>query len=146
MRKTVLISILLLLLISACKKNEFSTTPSLKFKSVNTTQLRNQELIQFNLSFTDAEGDLTDSIFVQEVVPDCPNSNSAGLFPLPAFPTGKDQKGDITVTFGYNSSGYTSVSPQCPPKNDTAVFRFALKDKAQHVSDTVSSPVIIIYN
>ena len=116
MRYTILFSIFLLLLFAGCKKNKFSTTPSLKFKSVNTTQLHNQELIKFTLSFTDAEGDLTDSIFVQEVVPDCANSNIAGLFPLPVFPTSKDQKGDITVTFGYNFSGYTSVSPQCPPK------------------------------
>jgi hypothetical protein len=146
MRYTILFSIFLLLLFVGCKKNKFSTTPSLKFESVNTTQLHNQQLIRFDLSFTDAEGDLTDSIFVQEVVPNCAASNIEGLFPLPVFPTTKDQKGGITVTFGYNSSGYTSVSPQCPPENDTAVFRFALKDKAQHVSDTVSSPVIIIYN
>ena len=38
------------------------------------------------------------------------------------------------------------MPPQCPPQNDTAVFRFALKDDADHVSDTVSSPTIIIYN
>jgi len=146
MRYTILFSIFLLLLTVGCKKSKFSTTPSLKFKSVNTTQLRTQELITFTLSFTDAEGDLTDSIFVQEVVPNCPNSNIEGLFPIPVFPSSKDQKGDIKVTFGYNASGYSSVSPKCPPNNDTAVFRFALKDEAQHVSDTVSSPVVIIYN
>ncbi|MEP6952359.1 MAG: hypothetical protein ABI863_23910 [Ginsengibacter sp.] len=146
MRYTILFSIFLLLQFVGCKKNKFSTTPSLKFESVNTTQLHNQQLIRFSLSFTDAEGDLTDSIFVQEIVPNCAGSNIEGLFPLPGFPTTKDQKGGITITFGYNASGYTSVSPQCPPENDTAVFRFALKDKAQHVSDTVSSPVIIIYN
>lgn len=146
MRYAILFSIFLLFLSVSCKKSKFSTTPTLKFKSVNTTQLHNQGLITFTLSFTDAEGDLTDSIFVQEVDPTCANSNIEGLFPLPLFPTSKDQKGDLSVTFGYNVSGYTSVSPQCPPQNDTATFRFALKDKAQHVSDTVSSPVIIIYN
>ena len=91
------------------------------------------------MSFTDAEGDLTDSIFVQEVVPDCANSNRDALYPLPAFPTTKNQKGDINVTFGYND-----VSPQCQ-KNDTAVFRFVLRDKAHHASDTVSSPPVILY-
>jgi hypothetical protein len=146
MRYTIIFSILLFILVTGCKKNKFSSTPSLKFKSVNTTELRNQQLVEFTMTFTDAEGDLTDSIFVQEVVPGCANSNIQGLFPLPAFPTSKDQKGDIKVTFGYNVNGYTSVSPQCPPQNDTATFRFALKDQAQHVSDTVSSPVIIIYN
>ena len=146
MRYTILFSIILFLLCVGCNKDKFQTTPSLKFVKTNTTQLQNQQLIEFTLSFTDAEGDLTDSIFVQEIVPGCPGSNLQGLFPLPLFPTSKNQKGDIKITFGYNVNGYTSVSPQCPPLNDTATFRFALKDKAQHVSDTVSSPVIIIYN
>ena len=111
---------------------------------MNTTQLHNQQLIQFTLSFTDAEGDLTDSIYVQEVVPRCSNSNFDQLYPLPPFPTTKNQKGDINVTFGYNVTGYSSISPKCQA-NDTAVFRFVLKDKAQHASDTVSSPPIILY-
>ena len=144
MRYTILFSIFLLLLFAGCKKSKFSTTPSLKFKSVNTTRLHNQQLIKFSLSFTDAQGDLTDSIYVQEVVPGCDNSNFGALFPLPGFPTSKDQKGDLDVTFGYNVSGYTGISPKCQ-KNDTAVFRFVLRDKALNASDTVSSPLIILF-
>jgi len=144
MRYPILFSILLLVLSTSCNKDKFSTTPSLKFKSVNTTQLHNQELLRFTLSFTDKEGDLTDSIFVQEIVPKCSNSNFDGLFALPAFPTTKDQKGDINVTFGYNVSGYSSISPKCQ-KNDTAVFRFVLRDNAHNASDTVSSPPVILY-
>ena len=64
MRYTVLFSILILFTTS-CTKDKFSSTPSLKFKSVNTTELHNQQLLTFTLSFTDAEGDLTDSVFVQ---------------------------------------------------------------------------------
>ena len=142
MRYTILFSIILFLLCTGCKKDKFETTPSLKFVKTNTTQLFRGGSISFTLAFTDAEGDLTDNIFVQEVVPNCPaDSFHSGLLKLPAFPTSKNQKGDIIVSLEYND-----FPPQCPPKNDTAIFRFALKDKAQHVSDTVSSPVIIIYN
>lgn len=144
MRYTILFSILLLLSTS-CNKSKFSNTPSLKFKSVNTTQLHNQQLLSFTLSFTDADGDLTDSIFVQKIVPGCSNSNFKQLYPLPAFPSAKDQQGDIIVTFGYNVSGYSDVLANQCQKNDTAVFRFALRDKAKNVSDTVSSPQIIFY-
>lgn len=143
MRYTLLIAISLLIL-GSCTKNKFSSTPSLKFKSVNSPDLFNQGVITFTMHFTDAEGDLTDSIFMQEVVANCPASNLAEGFPLPTFPTSKDQQGDITVSLGYNRSDYLSISPQCQ-ENDTAVFRFALRDKALHVSDTVSSPVIIIH-
>jgi hypothetical protein len=60
---------------------------------------------------------------------------------LPPFPSGKNQTGDILVTFSYND-----VSPKCFPRNDTAIFKFVLKDMAQNISDTVSSPPIIIVN
>ncbi|KAA9040730.1 hypothetical protein FW778_01430 [Ginsengibacter hankyongi] len=148
MRYTLLFSILLIIT-SSCTKTKFSSTPSLKFKSVNTTQLPQHALLQFTLSFTDAEGDFSDSgnIFVQKISANCPNSNGDETYVLPVFPTTKDQKGEISVTLGNNAgSSYRDISPQCPPQNDTTVFRFVLKDDAGHISDTASSPTIIIYN
>ena len=148
MRYTLLFSILVLI-ISSCSKNKFSSTHSLKFKSVNTTQLHSQELITFTLSFTDAEGDFSDTstLYVQRVVPNCVNSNGDQFLALPSFPTSKNQKADINITLGNKASSiYHDISPQCPPQNDTATFRFVLKDNANHLSDTASSPTIIIYN
>ena len=67
MRYTLLFFILIFVTLS-CSKNKFSSTPSLKFESVNTTQLHPQEVLNFKLSFTDAEGDFSDSgsIFIQK--------------------------------------------------------------------------------
>lgn len=142
MRYPILISIFLITFFSSCKKDKFSSTPSLKFESVNTKELRQQETIRFTLSFTDAEGDLSDTLFITEEVPGCVSSGFVGApYALPAFPAGKNQKGDILVTFTYND-----VSPKCFPRNDTAVFKFVLKDKAQNVSDTAISPQIVIVN
>ncbi len=142
MRYAVLFSIFLFVFLSACKKDKFSTTPTLKFKSVNTTILQQGGNILFTLSFTDAEGDLSDSLFISKIEPNCVNSNfSNAKYPLPPFPSGKNQSGDILITFSYND-----VSPKCFPRNDTAIFKFLLKDKAQNKSDTISSPPIIIVN
>jgi hypothetical protein len=138
MRYTLLISILILFFMS-CSKDKFSSTPSLKFESVNTTGLHNQESIRFTLSFTDAEGDISDSIYVQKIASNCSASNDFALFPVPTFPSAKNQKGTIDVTLNY-----TDIEPKCQA-NDTTIFRFALKDLANHVSDTVSSPTIILY-
>jgi hypothetical protein len=138
MRYTLLFSILLLL-VTSCSKDKFSSTPSLKFESVNTTGLHNQESLRFTLSFTDAEGDIMDSIYVQKLTANCTNSNNDALFAIPSFPSTKNQKGTINVTLNYND-----ISPKCQ-ENDTTVFRFALRDLAHHVSDTVSSPTIILY-
>jgi hypothetical protein len=145
MRYTLLFFVLILVTWS-CSKNKFSSTPSLKFKSVNTTELHPQGVLNFALSFTDAEGDFSDSgsIYVefnQRMLPGCSIANNPATFSLPVFPVTKDQKGTINVSLNYGD-----ITPQCSPLNDTTVFRFVLKDDAGHVSDTASSPTIIIYN
>jgi len=142
MRKTLLFSILILSM-GACNKDKYTTAPQLKFESVNTTILgRNQELI-FTLSFTDAEGDIQNTLTVLKVVKRCPANADSGFsqpYTVPNFPSGKNQAGELIVTFNYND-----VSPKCFPKNDTALFKFVLADKANHLSDTaVSKPIIIL--
>ena len=146
MRYSILFSILILFLAS-CTKNKFNTIPSLTFKSVNTSVLVNHQTIVFSLSFTDAEGDLSDSLYVEKKVLNCSNGSFKTKYPLPAFPTTKNQEGVIDVTFGYNV--FTNPppvdigSPQCQ-KNDTVIFKFVLKDKAQHKSDTAFSGKVVI--
>ena len=145
MRYTVLFSILLLAILSGCQKDKYKTTPSLTFKSVSSTQVPKGSVVQFTLTFTDAEGDVSGSVFIQKDEPTCTLSSFTETDSIPSFPSTKNQKGDIVLTFGNNSgTAIEDISPQCQ-RNDTAVFRFAIKDKANHVSDTVSSPPIIIY-
>jgi hypothetical protein len=138
MRYTVLFSIFLFAILSGCGKDKFESAPSLKFKSVNTNVLGNDQRIQFTLSFTDAEGDISDSLYIEKFEPTCIGSRVDDDYVIPEFPTSKNVEGDFLVTFDYSY-----ISPKCS-RNDTAVFRFAIKDKAGHTSDTVSSPPIII--
>lgn len=144
MRYTILFSIFLAALLTGCSKEKYGTTPTLKFKSVNTTKLHSGQLLVFTLSFTDAEGDLSGSIYAETIVPNCKDSEFGQSFPVPVFPTSKNDKGDLTVTFRYNGSdpSYYNIPPKCQ-MNDTTVFRFALTDKANHTSDTISSPPIV---
>jgi hypothetical protein len=116
----------------------------LKYEKVNTKVLANGQILRFTLSFTDAEGDLQDSLFIQKITPNCALSTFIDRYPIPGFPTTKNQKGEIEVSYGYNVSNYPFIqTPQCA-KNDTCYFRFVLKDKAQNVSDTISSEMIVI--
>ncbi|HUS03314.1 MAG TPA: hypothetical protein VMY77_16355 [Chitinophagaceae bacterium] len=141
MRYTIIISILALL-IYGCKKDKYTTVPQLKYKSVNTKQLHRGETLVFTLSFTDKEGDLTDKLIFQKVVKNCSRSNFIDSSnAVPTFPSGKNQAGELLVTLTYND-----VNPQCSPRNDTAIFKFLLRDKALNKSDTAVSDQIIIYN
>jgi hypothetical protein len=145
MRNTFLFSIFILLLTS-CGKDKFNTTPSLKYKSVNKTTFgRFDGELVFTLSFTDAEGDLDGMLTVVKQVQPCIDGTDYSFtapYSVPEFPSGKNQKGDFLVTFGYND-----ITPRCSNRNDTAIFKFVLQDKALHVSDTaVSEPIILIKN
>jgi hypothetical protein len=143
MRYPIILSIFIFLL-AGCNKDKFATVPQLKYEGVNTKILRSGEVITFTLSFTDAEGDLTDSMYVEQFEPRCVNSRLKRMYKIPVFPTTKNQQGEILVTFGYNVNGAIPLrTPQCN-RNDTATFRFVLKDLAQNKSDTVSSDPIII--
>ena len=144
MRYTFIFSILLLLTLAACTKNKFNTVPSLKYKSANTKTLHNGETLKLTLSFTDAEGDVIDTILIREFVRACAANPKGGFIDssntLPTFPTGKNQKGDIIISYPYSS-----INPRCN-RNDTAVFKFVLRDNANHFSDTaVSDPIVIIF-
>jgi hypothetical protein len=136
MRYTALISIVALLFFLGCKKN-YSSTPSLSYKSENTTVLSSGQTIQFKLSYTDNEGDL-DSILVQKIEPKCATSSFTQWYPTPrSLPSGT-KKGDFLITFAY-----TEIPPKCA-RNDTATFQFTLLDKEKHLSETVVSPTIVI--
>jgi len=145
MRYTVLISILIIIL-AGCNKNKYTTTPQLKYKSVNTKTLASGQLLTFTLSFTDAEGDLLadSSLYVEKFEPKCVNSRFKQYYRIPTFPTGKNQSGDITVTYGYNVSGYPPILPPQCSRNDTCFFKFVLRDAAKNKSDTAVSETIVI--
>lgn len=142
MRYTVLF-LLFISILCGCKKDKYTSAPQLKYKSSNTKVLHQGETLQMTLLFTDAEGDLTDKIIIQKIVAPCRTANGSFIDStnyLPSFPTGKNQSGDILITYSYSD-----LNPQCA-KNDTAIFKFVLRDKAQHSSDTaVSPPIVIIY-
>ena len=144
MRNTILIAVICLA-ICGCTKNKFSTIPQLKYKSVNTNELSNGQIIQFKLSYSDAEGDLQDSIYVEKYGTNCPDSRFKQYYNMPNFPVVKNSEGEILVSYGYGVPNYPLIqSPQCPGKNDTCYFRFMIQDKAKNKSDTVNSETIVI--
>lgn len=134
----------MLLFLFSCNKDKYTTIPQLKYKSANKKVFKSGDIITFTLSFTDAEGDLQDSLYVEKFEPKCVNSRFKQLYKIPSFPTSKNQTGEITITYGYNVSSYPPIlGPQCN-RNDTCIFKFVLKDKAKNKSDTATSETIVL--
>jgi hypothetical protein len=132
----------------ACKKDTYTTKPQISIKSVSRTTLNPGDVIVFQINFTDAEGDIQDTLWVQKVSRTCPTTAGAQFTSknkVPEFTPISNLKGILEIGYAYNSNagGYSPISG-CSNKNDTTYFKFWLKDKANNISDTISSENIVL--
>ncbi|MEP7318120.1 MAG: hypothetical protein ABI921_05255 [Panacibacter sp.] len=150
MNTKILIAALTTLCLAACSKDKFNTKPTLEFKSTNSTVFQKGQLMEFVLRYTDKEGDIQNSLYLEEVTKvDCSGNNFNTTYPVPtSLPLKNNSEGDIVVNYIYATNSPTGVPPTYPgagcQKNDTCYFRFALTDKANNTSDTVTSPQIVL--
>ncbi|HEY2721574.1 MAG TPA: hypothetical protein VGI82_07605 [Chitinophagaceae bacterium] len=139
----------LLLLIVSCTKDNFTTKPQLKIKSVNSTEISGDETLEFIIRLTDKEGDFTSYFGIETNTPNCPASNflDSTLFQIPdQFISSKNTDGDIVLDLakGIRHSNLCP-GPGSTFLTDTTVYSFWTKDKAGNVSDTIRSQPIIIH-
>ncbi|TAF53537.1 MAG: hypothetical protein EAZ62_04415 [Sphingobacteriia bacterium] len=131
-----------------CTKSNFTTKPKLEFGSASSTVLTQGQIITFTLDFTDKEGDIQDSLWVQKISRTCPTTPGVQFVSknaIPNFTATPNLKGKMEIRFVYNAnvSGIQSIVG-CTNRNDTSIFKFWMKDRAQNRSDTVSSPEIVL--
>lgn len=132
-----------LLLLMGCGKDKVGDKPELKLEKISSTQVPINSLLRFTFSFSSAIA--ADSIYVEKIVPDCTDTEFEDVFNVPEYPSSVN-KGEVEVTFVNGvADGYIGLlSPQCG-QNDTAVFRFVLRDIKGNVSDTLTTQPIVIY-
>lgn len=133
----------------ACSKDTYTTKPQLTFKSVNKYNINRGDLMIFNIEFRDKEGDVSDTLYIQNKTLNCPASDypAPASYKIPEFPSSTNIKGELQVTFenGTNNTGNVIYSGNRCFKPDTTYFYFWMKDKANNVSDTIRTdkPMII---
>ncbi len=148
MKTKILILFAIPVLFYACKKDTYTTKPQLSVKSISGTTLGAGSLLLFQIEFTDKEGDVQDTLWVQKISRTCPGSGGAQFtspYKVPNFTPTANLKGIFEIGYGYNANiqGYQTITG-CGFKNDTAYFRFWLKDKAKNVSDTLVTQNIVL--
>jgi len=143
MRNTILIGLVCLCFLG-CSKENYSSTPSLKYKSVNIKTVSPGQIVKFTLAFTDLEGDL-DSIYIQKINARCPKSGNPLHYPMgPQIEKLNSKSDDLIISFAYRVDGAVLIEePKCD-YNDTCYYQFSLLDKLKHRSDTVRSETIVI--
>jgi hypothetical protein len=133
------------MLFLACGKDSFNTKPSLEFLSTGSRDLRQGDLLQINLLVRDKEGDLNDTLFMEASTRLCPANKVLLKYQMPEIPPKNNFEGKINVIFLVNVLGdYPIWNLNLCSGPDSVNFRFWIKDKAQNVSDTVSTPEPII--
>ncbi|HJV20716.1 MAG TPA: hypothetical protein VJ552_12610 [Sediminibacterium sp.] len=148
MRTKILILLTFAAFFYACKKSSYTTRPQISFNNVNSTVLYQGNIVTFQLNFTDKEGDIQDTLWVEKVSRTCPSTPGVQFISknkVPDFTANSNLDGKLEISFVYNANvpGLSSIIG-CSNKNDTSYFRFWLKDKAQNRSDTIASPDIIL--
>ena len=147
-----IVAIAVYVLVAACSKDKYTTTPQLDLKSVNGSSFAAHSLITFKFNVTDKEGDILDTMWVQKISIICPDSNTEKPVPylLPDFTTTKHLKVELDVTYAYGAGNDTyapidrALCASNLQRNDSLYFRFWLKDNAGNVSDTVTSPTVTL--
>jgi hypothetical protein len=132
----------------SCSKDKFTTKPQLRLKKVGSNTVPRGGLISFVIEFTDKEGDLTDSIWIESRTTRCVQSNRVLTYAVPAFPTNANVKGEFEINFvnGQFLPGFVALPGPACGQPDTTTFFFWIRDKAQNISDTIrtNEPIIIL--
>lgn len=139
-----------LFFVVACSKDKVETKPFIKVKSLSSTDIPLNGDLTIELEFTDKEGDLQ-SIFVQKirvnkrVVPTIRDTFSLNIADFP-----KKQDGNLDIHLYYQNQLLSAQAPPTSPnfpsgfESDSLIIRLALKDKANNVSDTISTEQVIV--
>lgn len=147
----ILVVILCVAVFVACSKDKAETRPSLKVRSTNGDIIPAQGVLLVEFDFTDKEGDVNNSLFVQKIRTNkITTATIRDTFSLlvPEFP--KNTKGIIQAELKHADHLASAITPPRDPitnknQHDTLMLRFVLRDRAGNVSDTVAiGPVVVL--
>ena len=137
-------------LLLTCGKDNFTTTPQLKYKSASAKTISGNQTLTIKLDLTDKEGDFSPLLGMKKTVAGCPTSDfmDTVTFSIPnEFIKTKGLRGEVDVILDRIKRGSNSCFlPGGGIRPDTTVFSFWTRDKAGHVSDTTRTETIIILN
>ena len=146
-----LLSIFIIIAV-ACNKDKFLTKPTIKIKSLNTEFVPLNGSLIITLECTDKEGDVQDSVIIikrrlnRRVVP---TLRDTLRYKFPDFPN--TPRTEVKATLDYQTI-LSAINPpiipgSSPPQKelDTLILKMAVRDRAGHISDTITSKQIIVF-
>jgi hypothetical protein len=146
MTAKILIAVTFCVLVFGCKKNDNKGKFGLKLLDVNGTTFNDKGTIIFNFEINHpATETINDKLFIRRKFFTCPNSNSLDSVDVPEYISTADLPINYELKFEFNGkSGVFSRLCSNGAKTDSLFFTFWLKDKFGNLTDSVTSPKIIL--
>ncbi|MEO5685087.1 MAG: hypothetical protein ABIQ88_20755 [Chitinophagaceae bacterium] len=150
MKKLLIVGFVLIML-AACNKDKYQTKPQISIKSTSTSVVGVNGGITITLSFTDKEGDISDTLYLKKIRLNktvVPTIRDSIKYKIPDFPD--YSKGEIGVALDYQTVLSAISPPPIPgsvpsqPQPDTLLIKFWIRDKGGNVSDTVTTDKIVV--
>ncbi|TMI83212.1 MAG: hypothetical protein E6H10_08255 [Bacteroidetes bacterium] len=139
-----IVASLLVVVLCACHKDKFETTPTIRVKDINSTEVNAPDgILKITLEVTDREGDAGggDLTYIRvrtnsTPIPDPVNNDKADTAhaTVPSYP--KTDKVEMVLAIPY------SFLDEDPVRNDTMYFKLTLRDSQNHQSDTITTKSI----
>jgi len=140
-----IVAALLVVVLFACSKNKFETTPTIRVKDINSTEVHAPDgILKVTLEVTDKEGDVGggDLTYIRvrtniTPIPDPGVNDKADTAHaiVPSYP--KTDKVEMVLTIPY------SFLDEDPMRNDTMYFKLTIRDSQNHQSDTITTKSIV---
>jgi hypothetical protein len=144
--------IVIFISIISCKKDG---SISLKIQSISSNIVPTDGSLEVVLSFTANSGDVIDSIYMKKIrinqdsadVPASQRVRDSLFLIVPSYPG--SSKGQLMLDLDNTNFLASAANPPQvgnPPQNesDSLILRFAVKDNANHTSDTVTTGLIVV--
>ena len=134
---------LFFIVLIACEKDSNGPKIVFKLKSLNATTFKQGETVKFIFEFTPKTTE-KDTMFVARKFFTCSGTpNDTLKSPFPAFDN--NTKGELEYSFVYGSGGFfNGCLIGSTTKTDSLTYKFWIKDADGNVSDTITSPKIIL--
>ncbi len=137
------------LIVFSCKKNDNKGKLGLILKDVNSTTFKNNEVVIFNFEINHPVTEtVNDSLFIRRKFITCEYSNSLTAELVPQYTSTANIAANYELQFLLGSGGYQNI---CTPsatntneRTDSLYYTFWIKDKNGVLSDSVTSPKIIL--
>ena len=135
---------LVLTVLTACKKNNFNTEPTLTLKSVSDKVVPSNGGLNIVFELTDKEGDISDTLFIKKirtnlrpVAPSQDLGRDSLTYPIPEVVNTRK----VLLQLDLNYSQLISTSRNEP---DSLTIQFWIQDKAKNKSNVFELKEVVV--